>query len=462
MNESGATERANDQPPQEKPRRRIRWYWWLGGFVVLLLVGHLIWLATLNKAIESELRAIREAGHPATADELDEWYGSVPDDENAALVLQDGFSRVHEPSDEQIKKHLPIIGEGKLPDLGKPLPAKMRSAIDQHLAGNEKALELLHKGAAMDRSRYPVDLSKGLTEISRRTQSLSPIRAGADLLALEAIQAAERGDGEQAARSIRTILGVARSLDRDPTLTSQIIRLGIQSVAGRTAEQTLNRTVFMSEKAASLGSMFAKAEKPPAITTGLIGERALAADFFSGSASSGRSPNQNNAPLRALGLAQLNRLTHFDLMREYIEVSTMPTPKRLAEYERLKRESEDLPFYASLVKMLLPSISRAGQVELPTLAQLRNARIALAIEEYRAAKGSLPESLTALTPEFIDAIPADPFTGDPLKYKKLADGYTVYSVNKDGKDDGGKERGDKDAMLQPGTDIPFTVKRRAD
>jgi hypothetical protein len=68
-------------------------------------------------------------------------------------------------------------------------------------------------------------------------------------------------------------------------------------------------------------------------------------------------------------------------------------------------------------------------------------------------------ALDVLPPEFIDAVPADPFTGGPLHYKRLETGYMVYSVNKDQTDDGGVEPSGMDP-LAPGTDVPFTIRRQ--
>ena len=76
-------------------------------------------------------------------------------------------------------------------------------------------------------------------------------------------------------------------------------------------------------------------------------------------------------------------------------------------------------------------------------------RTCLAIESYRAANAALPGSLVDLGTKFLKDQPTDPFDGQPLRYKKLAKGYVVYSVGEDGKDDGGDEK----------KDITFTVER---
>ena len=37
----------------------------------------------------------------------------------------------------------------------------------------------------------------------------------------------------------------------------------------------------------------------------------------------------------------------------------------------------------------------------------------------------------------LEAVPLDPYDGQPLRYRRLADGIAVYSIGKNGVDDGG-------------------------
>ncbi len=74
--------------------------------------------------------------------------------------------------------------------------------------------------------------------------------------------------------------------------------------------------------------------------------------------------------------------------------------------------------------------------------------LAIGIERYRHADGKLPESLSSLLPPEategapsspgIDGLPPDPFTGESFIYTAAEDGYLLYSVGPNGKDDGGE------------------------
>jgi len=67
------------------------------------------------------------------------------------------------------------------------------------------------------------------------------------------------------------------------------------------------------------------------------------------------------------------------------------------------------------------------------------ARVACALERYRLANGQFPETLDTLAPKFIAQVPDDIINGQPLKYRRTADGrFVLYSVGENETDDGGK------------------------
>ncbi len=72
-------------------------------------------------------------------------------------------------------------------------------------------------------------------------------------------------------------------------------------------------------------------------------------------------------------------------------------------------------------------------------AQLHLTLAACALERHRLATGGHPAALTELVPRFLDRVPSDPMTGEPLHYVGAADGsFKLYSVGEDGLDNGGE------------------------
>jgi hypothetical protein len=71
-------------------------------------------------------------------------------------------------------------------------------------------------------------------------------------------------------------------------------------------------------------------------------------------------------------------------------------------------------------------------------AQMRLLVCDLAIRIYRAERGSDPGELADLVPEYLPAVPRDPFSEKPLMYRRTPKGYLLYSVGRNQVDDGGR------------------------
>ncbi len=70
------------------------------------------------------------------------------------------------------------------------------------------------------------------------------------------------------------------------------------------------------------------------------------------------------------------------------------------------------------------------------------AAVACALERYHLAHGEYPETLNALTPQFIETLPHDVIGGQPLHYHRTDDGkFLLYSVGWNETDDNGKDSG---------------------
>ena len=94
--------------------------------------------------------------------------------------------------------------------------------------------------------------------------------------------------------------------------------------------------------------------------------------------------------------------------------------------------------HESFLGLLLPALSRAAQKFAFAQAGADAAALACALERCRLARGQFPDSLGALVPEFISQLPHDVINGQPLKYRRTADGqYLLYSVGWNETDDGG-------------------------
>ena len=83
--------------------------------------------------------------------------------------------------------------------------------------------------------------------------------------------------------------------------------------------------------------------------------------------------------------------------------------------------------------------------------QFELTKLAWALAAFRAERGSYPAGLEELKGEYVDEIPHDVFSGRPLIYERTTDGYLLYSVGMNGKDDGGvndREQGEDDIAVR--------------
>ncbi|MHB8524160.1 MAG: hypothetical protein ACYDH9_25850 [Limisphaerales bacterium] len=98
------------------------------------------------------------------------------------------------------------------------------------------------------------------------------------------------------------------------------------------------------------------------------------------------------------------------------------------------------PLYVIFVAPKIQQLFHDTIREFPFLqTAVDEAVLACALERYRLAHGELPEKLDVLAPQFIDKLPHDLITGQPLKYRRTDDGqFALYSVGWNGVDDAGK------------------------
>ena len=137
--------------------------------------------------------------------------------------------------------------------------------------------------------------------------------------------------------------------------------------------------------------------------------------------------------------------------KEYAGAQTIAKTRLLNETETLFERyiaRARLPYTKSSNKTIVagnPYLNR-GQILLPRqrfndardLAGDRVLMLRLALRAYRLENGSYPSSLHALTPRYLKAVPADPFGGgEPVRYKRSAQSYRLWSIGPDEIDNGG-------------------------
>ncbi|MBL9206606.1 MAG: hypothetical protein JNN01_16050 [Opitutaceae bacterium] len=119
-------------------------------------------------------------------------------------------------------------------------------------------------------------------------------------------------------------------------------------------------------------------------------------------------------------------------------IESCDRPEFRSRLGALNDASEPPSLYNLFANQLLTAYGKVIPNCARTTQALRLAATACALERHRLAHAEYPESLAALVPVFLSAMPRDVITGESLHYRRNADGtFTLYSVGLDGDDDGG-------------------------
>jgi len=89
---------------------------------------------------------------------------------------------------------------------------------------------------------------------------------------------------------------------------------------------------------------------------------------------------------------------------------------------------------------LFPAMSAAFEAEDRSCAQQRLTLLAAALKLHQLRHGDYPNSLDALAPDPLAEVPLDPFTNEPFVYERRDGGFAIWSLGRNGVDDGGSDQ----------------------
>jgi hypothetical protein len=356
----------------------------------------------------------------------------------------------------------------------RPPPARLddeqQAALEKMLAPVAGALAEARKLANMPTGRHPLTLA--VNPIGTLLPTQQEARMTASLLRYDALLRAQKGDIAGGLESCRGILNSGRSLGDEPFLVSGLIRIACVAIACNMAERVLAQGEASDADLAALQKLLALEDRHPTLAIGMRGERAVMDDLFTKMANGtikskelnqmiphGDLPEGVSWRIRLLGFStsdiQRDHALMLKTMNKWLEITKLPESEQAAAERKLHAEIRSMVRDAILFRLLVPAVTKVAEACRRNTATLRTAMTMLAVERYRLKKGKWPEKLDDLKPDFLAAVPNDPFDGKPLRYVKRADGVTVYSVGHDGKDDGGKI--DRTKPLGPGVDLGYRL-----
>ncbi len=99
-------------------------------------------------------------------------------------------------------------------------------------------------------------------------------------------------------------------------------------------------------------------------------------------------------------------------------------------------EREQTTPYNVIARMTELSVGRLARNAVALQTRVRLIRVAFALSALREKAGAYPQTLSALAPSYLAAVPTDIVNGQPLQYRPSNNGFSLYSVGWDLKDDG--------------------------
>jgi hypothetical protein len=228
-------------------------------------------------------------------------------------------------------------------------------------------------------------------------------------------------------------------------------------------ERALNRVEFADGQLAALYRDFCDVHAGDGALRALAGSRCMSLTFFEKPQAVDRRFFGKLPPValleayRALGLSAREGTIFLAYMDECIRIAQLPAWQRAAAVQAVEA---DLRGRRGVFLRDITQTAITIRREVQSVAQVEVAAAALAVQRYRLAHKGFPETLDQLVPAYVPAVPADPFDGAPLRYKRTDRGFVVYSVGEDRRDDGGKPEPPREMKKSGETwDFVFRIER---
>ena len=410
------------------------------GVVLLIVVAvALLVRAVFNfsegRKLAGAVAELKARGVALTAKDL---AAPCPDADNAARLWKAAADLLVAENDDKS-----LLGRA-FTDLvaSKSLGPSDRTAIAGVIAKNLKALELLYAMADKPCFLYR-DPESPLPEsmIADAVKMILVTR----LMGFDALLRADESDTAGAIDRIRRALGSTSKVAQEGTLLMHLIAVAETRMLLTFLEAVCRGRQIDDE---ILLRLVADLEPDPwreRLARSISGERILGLK-------SGSDLIRGN-PRAMAGERRSDRLLYW-LLRPIIKDEVRWQLKKLTGWEQIagrpyfqQREllktdaglSEEAPWYFKLTGFRDGGaygtiFLKNAQLEATYLA----AQTGLACRLFKSRAGSYPESLEELVPRILTEVPIDPFMGKPLVYRREGEGFIVYSLGSNQKDDGGR------------------------
>ncbi len=401
--------------------------------ILLILNAYFVW--TTGRRLESQLLALRAAGDPVQLADLAR--EPIPPEKNADVF----FRRASDDLDAIQKELLvmyPKVGYPSGPDT---LSSDEKEKLEKLFAAYPKVMPLLEQAANCPDYDLQVDvtlppsrfLQPFMDRISRHRLVFRVLRARAAWLL-------SKGRIEDALAEQVMSLRLARLWRREPMLIGYLMTAACEQTAMFVVNQVMQAGAISPSARASLDGELALHDSMEGYSWAMRSERAF-------SLSSIREfPGTSFWVMRGFTNDAMSRF--IDLYDWYLKRASESYTDALSSRSKSPPPNGGTNFYGALVTLLIPALDAARPPAERTRAMSRCLRVLNALQARSVNGNELVPKLNELGLPHEATI--DPFNGEPLHLKKLPEGWIVYSVGPDLKDDGGILDGKIDGITDVG------------
>ncbi len=422
------------------------------GLVVAALVLHTALLVTSGLALRNAREELRAAGRPMSAKEI--IPPEVPPSENAAPLYESAFALLKSEAIGDKSLELFVTDAAKeyatQPDLN-----ATRVAFENALANPtfSQALKLVEQATTRTQCNFNLQYDLGTSLI---IPHIDDMLAFGFILKAKALLHAHRGEPQQAHATLETALRMADALRTEPVLISALVHNAKYRMALETLPALCAIAPPDDETAARLSALLDGVNPVAPFVRALDGERLLYGEWIYNCFADESTDNflgpeygtwASRFAKRVLGYRPSLQLDHASFLRTYARFANDASRPfwKIQPSPRMNQEDE-FPWYATVSRFVTVNFASGILSTVRIQALLRVSRTGLALLRHKLAHGSYPATLSEIDPAFLPEIPLDPFTGTPLLYRTEGDGFLLYSIGQNLKDDGGKEAKDLDVV----------------
>jgi hypothetical protein len=347
------------------------------------------------------------------------------------------------PTNASLAKEFPIA----------PQPQTPAADVLFALSKFDSSVEELRQASQRPYASVPLNYEDGFSSASSLLPVLAELKRCTQVLQLRAVAELADGQSAKALDDVKLLLYLNNSLRNSPFLISHLVRFAIVAYTLQPIWEGLAEHKWSDEQLIALDAELTKVDFLADYELIMRGERGFAiASFENQRRTREIISRQENGGLVTNKLTFMpsayfyqNELAISRMQQQWL-LPLVDTNSRIVSPAALQRandavraEMKHYSPYKVQALMLFPAIGSTVRKLAAIQSSVDLARVACALERYRLAHGQYPETLDALTPQFIGQLPHDIINGQPLHYRRTDDGqFTLYSVGWNETDDGGQ------------------------